>query len=50
MKGAGAKVKFTSLISNDKNGKFVKKELKKNKIKCNFLKKKIDQQLTKILL
>ena len=40
LKAAGAKVKFTSLVSNDKNGKFVKKNLKKNKIKCNFFEEK----------
>ena len=36
MSEAGAKVKFTSLISNDKYGRFVKRELKKKNIKCNF--------------
>lgn len=36
MSAAGAKVKFTSLISNDKYGRFVKRELKKKNIKCNF--------------
>ena len=40
MKAAGAKVKFTTVISNDKKGKFVKKELKKNKIQCNFFDEK----------
>ncbi len=40
MKAAGAKVIFTTLVSNDKRGKFVKKILKKNKIKCNFLNEK----------
>ena len=34
MKAAGAKVKFTTIISSDKKGKFVKKELSKNKIQC----------------
>ena len=33
MSEAGAKVKFTSLISNDKYGRFVKRELKKKNIK-----------------
>ena len=32
MSEAGAKVKFTSLISNDKYGRFVKRELKKYKM------------------
>jgi rfaE bifunctional protein kinase chain/domain/rfaE bifunctional protein nucleotidyltransferase chain/domain len=36
MKAAGAKVVFTTMISNDKKGKFVKNVLRKNKIKCNF--------------
>ena len=40
MKAAGAKVKFTTLIANDKKGKLVKKELKKNKIQCNFFEEK----------
>ena len=40
MKAAGAKVKFTTVISNDKKGKFVKNELKKNKIQCNFFEEK----------
>ena len=40
MKAAGAKVKFTTIISNDKKGKFVKKELNRNKIKCNFFEEK----------
>ena len=40
MKAAGAKVKFTTVVSNDKKGKFVKKELKKNKIQCNFFDEK----------
>ena len=40
MKAAGAKVKFTTIISNDKKGKFVKNELKKNKIQCNFFEEK----------
>tara|TARA_B100000780_G_scaffold242104_1_gene184772 strand:- start:1005 stop:2552 length:1548 start_codon:yes stop_codon:yes gene_type:complete len=40
MKAAGAKVKFTTIISNDKKGKFVKKELNKNKIQCNFFEEK----------
>ena len=49
MSEAGAKVKFTSLISNDKYGRFVKRELKKN-IKCNFFYEKIDLQQIKIYL
>ena len=40
MRAAGAKVKFTTLISNDKKGKFVKKELKKNKVQSNFFEEK----------
>ena len=40
MKAAGAKVKFTTTISNDKKGKFVKKELIKNKVQCNFFEEK----------
>ena len=40
MKAAGAKVKFTTIVSNDKKGKFVKKELNKNKIQCNFFEEK----------
>ncbi len=40
MKAAGAKVKFTTIISSDKKGKFVKKELSKNKIQCNFFEEK----------
>ena len=40
MRAAGAKVKFTTVISNDKKGKFVKNELKKNKIQCNFFDEK----------
>ena len=36
MSEAGAKVKFTSLISNDKYGRFVKRELKKKNIKFKF--------------
>ena len=39
MRAAGAKVKFTTLISNDKKGKFVKKELK-NKVQSNFFEEK----------
>ena len=50
MSEAGAKVKFTSLISNDKYGRFVKRELKKKNIKCNFFMKKIDLQQIKIYL
>ncbi|MDC3109140.1 PfkB family carbohydrate kinase [Alphaproteobacteria bacterium] len=38
LKSAGAKVTFCSILGNDKNGKFVKKNLKKNKI--------IDETLT----
>jgi rfaE bifunctional protein kinase chain/domain len=40
MKAAGAKVKFTSIISNDKKGKFIRNELKKNKVQCNFFEEK----------
>ena len=40
MKAAGAKVEFTTIVSNDKKGKFVKKELNKNKIQCNFFEEK----------
>jgi len=40
LKAAGAKVKFTTIISNDKKGKFVKKVLKKNKIQGNFFEEK----------
>ena len=40
MKAAGAKVKFTTIVSNDKKGKFVKKELNKNKIQSNFFEEK----------
>ena len=40
MRAAGAKVKFTTIISNDKNGKFVKKKLNRNKIQCNFFEEK----------
>tara|TARA_A100001011_G_scaffold400493_2_gene515514 strand:- start:9864 stop:11411 length:1548 start_codon:yes stop_codon:yes gene_type:complete len=36
LKAAGAKVVFTSVIGNDPLGKFVEKNLKKNKIKCNL--------------
>ena len=50
MRAAGAKVKFTTLISNDKKGKICKKRVKKIKYKVIFLRKKIDQQQTKILL
>ena len=34
---AGANVEFTSVVANDKLGKFVKNELKKYKIKTNFI-------------
>ena len=34
------KNQFTTLVSNDKKGKFVKSELKKNKIQCNFFDEK----------
>ncbi len=40
MKAAGAKVKFTTVVSNDKNGKFIKNQLKKNNIKCNYFDEK----------
>ena len=40
MKAAGANVKFTTLVSNDKVGKFVKKELLKSNIKLNYLDEK----------
>ena len=50
LKAAGAKVSFTSLVSNDKKGKFVKDQLRKNKITSTFLRKKTDPQQTKILL
>ena len=40
MKAAGAKVKFTTVLANDKKGKFVKNELKKNNVTCNFLEEK----------
>ena len=37
LKAAGAKVKFTSLLGNDKLKKFVVQELKKNKILTNLI-------------
>ena len=40
LKAAGAKVSFTSLVSNDKKGKFVKDQLKKNKITSTFFEEK----------
>jgi rfaE bifunctional protein kinase chain/domain len=40
MKAAGAKVKFTTVVSNDKKGKFVKNELRRKKIQCNFFDEK----------
>ncbi len=40
LKSAGAKVNFTTLVSNDKKGKFVKTNLKKNKIKTDFYEEK----------
>ena len=40
MKAAGAKVKFTTVLANDKKGKFVKNELTKNNVTCNFLEEK----------
>ena len=40
LKAAGAKVSFTSLVSNDKKGKFVKDQLRKNKITSTFFEEK----------
>ena len=40
LKAAGAKVSFTSLVSNDKKGKFVKDQLRKNKIISTFFEEK----------
>ncbi len=40
LKAAGAKVNFTSLILSDKKGKFVKNQLKKNKITSTFFEEK----------
>ena len=40
LKAAGRKVNFTSLVSSDKKGVFLKNQLKKNKITSTFLKKK----------
>ena len=37
LKAAGADVNFTTVIGDDKLGKFVTKNLKKSKINCNFL-------------
>ena len=40
LSSAGADVSFTSVVSNDKMGNFVKKEFKKRKIKTNFISEK----------
>ena len=40
LSSAGADVSFTSVVSNDKFGKFVRKELKKYNIKTNFISEK----------
>ena len=40
LSSAGADVTLTSVLSNDDMGNFVKKELKKNKIKTNFISEK----------
>ena len=37
LKAAGAKVTFTTVIGNDRLGKFVKKEMNKHKITLNFV-------------
>ena len=50
LSSAGADVTLTSVLSNDDMGNFVKKELKKNKIKTNFISEKIDRLLIKIHL
>ena len=40
LKAAGAKVNFTSLVSSDKKGVFLKNQLKKNKITSTFFEEK----------
>ena len=45
LKSAGADVTFCSLIGEDNLSKFVKKDLKKNKIKNIFFTEKTDLQL-----
>ena len=40
LSSAGANVTFTSVISNDKMGRFVRKELGKYKVKTNFISEK----------
>ena len=40
MRAAGAVVKFSSVVANDKKGNFIKNELKKYQIKSNFFEEK----------